>query len=231
MRSMVQKELMMKEKESKERVLRALAQKARSERTGVAPPTAAMDSSDMRIDGEHEREDEKDNLPKETMEEREERMLREKMLDERCQERERERRLEAKDAAMETKKSKITRDRDQDISEKVALCMASSAGGAGRGGMDPGFATDDHYNVYDKALFTAQPTLSTLYSRPNKNFDSKIHGATEQLGMTSPRDGPLEFYEDYFGLDQFLTEVNEGKKALEKVGPEESTRASAESSK
>ena len=71
--------------------------------------------------------------------------------------------------------------------------MASSAGGAGRGGMDSGFATDDHYNVYDKALFTAQPTLSTLYSRPNKNVDSKIHGAIEQFGMTSPRDGPLEF--------------------------------------
>ncbi|KAK7838848.1 snw/ski-interacting protein [Quercus suber] len=139
MRSMIQKELMMKEKESKERELRALARKACSKRTGVAPPTAAMDSSDMIIDDEHEREDEKDNLPKETMEEK------------------------------------------------------------GR-------------------------------TRPNKNVDSKIHGATEQLGMTSPRDGPLEFEEDYFGLDQFLTEVNEGKKALEKVGPEESTKASAESS-
>ena len=103
-----------------------MAQKARSERTGVAPPTAAMDSSDMRIDDEHEREDQKDNLPKETMEEREERMLREKMLEERCQERERERRLEAKDAAMEAKKSKIARYSDQDISEKVAFCMAPS---------------------------------------------------------------------------------------------------------
>nr|POE89519.1 isoform 2 of snw/ski-interacting protein [Quercus suber] len=70
MRSMIQKELMMKEKESKERELRALARKACSKRTGVAPPTAAMDSSDMIIDDEHEREDEKDNLPKETMEEK-----------------------------------------------------------------------------------------------------------------------------------------------------------------
>ena len=109
----------MKEKESKEHELRALAQKARSKRTGLAPPTAAMDSSDMGIDDEHEREDEKDNLPKETMVERGERMLREKMLEEWRQERERERRLEAKDVAMETKKSKITRDSDQDISEKV----------------------------------------------------------------------------------------------------------------
>ena len=82
MRSMVQKELMMKEKESKEHELRALAQKARSKRTGLKPPTAAMDSSNMGIDDEHEREDEKDNLPKETMVERGERMLREKMLEE-----------------------------------------------------------------------------------------------------------------------------------------------------
>ena len=84
-----------------------------------------------------------------------------------------------------------------DISEKVALCMASSVGGAGRGGevmcevmcdqrlfnqdkgMDSGFATDDQYHVYDKALFTAQPTLSTLYSRPNKGVDVETYGNAE----------------------------------------------------
>ena len=67
-------------------------------------------------------------------------------------------------------------------------------------------------------MCTTRPCLLlSQHCRPNKNVDSKIHGATEQLGMTSPRDGPLEFQEDYFGLDQFLTEVNEGKKTLEKV--------------
>ncbi|CBI28015.3 unnamed protein product, partial [Vitis vinifera] len=205
MRSKVQKEMLMKEKERKEQELRALAQKARSERTGVPPPAAApmpseksmMDSGDMR--GDYDR---------------------------------------AKDAAM-GKKSKITRDRDRDISEKISLGMAST--GAGRGGevmydqrlfnqekgMDSGFATDDQYNVYDKGLFTAQNTLSSLY-RPKKDADSDIYGA-------GPRDRPVEFEKeaeeaDPFGLDQFLTEVKKGKKAMDKVGTGGTMRASAGSS-
>nr|POE70267.1 snw/ski-interacting protein [Quercus suber] len=78
--------------------------------------------------------------------------------------------------------------------------MASSAGRAGRGGevmydqrlfnqdkgMDSGFTIDDQYRVYDKVLFIAQPTLSTLYSRPNKGFDVETYGNAEQLQMTDP---------------------------------------------
>ncbi|CAL9001696.1 unnamed protein product [Prunus brigantina] len=271
MRSKVQKEMIMKEKEKKEQELRALAQKARSERTGAAPPASVPMASekttmdtDMRGDYERPREKETD-YPKETREEREERLQREKIREERRRERERERRLEAKDAAM-GKKSKITRDRDRDISEKVALGMASA--GAGRGGevmydqrlfnqekgMDSGFATDDQYNVYDKGLFTAQPTLSTLY-RPKKDADADMYGgADEQMDKimktdrfkpdkgfggaserSGPRDRPVEFEKDVeeadpFGLDQFLTEVKKGKKAMEKVGTGGTMRASAGSS-
>lgn len=268
MRSKVQKEMMMKEKERKEQELRALAQKARSERTGAAPPPAAVplpsdkrmvDDADMR--GDFERVKEKD-IPRESKEEREERLQREKIREERRRERERERRLEAKDAAV-GKKSKITRDRDRDISEKVALGMAST--GQGRGGeimydqrlfnqekgMDSGFATDDQYNVYDKGLFTAQPTLSTLY-KPKKDADDEMYGgADEQLDKimkterfkpdkafagtsekTGPRDRPVEFEKeaeeaDPFGLDQFLTEVKKGKKAMDKVGSGGTMKASA----
>ncbi|OMO82662.1 hypothetical protein CCACVL1_11828 [Corchorus capsularis] len=204
-------------------------------------------------------------LQEESKEEREERLKREKIREERRRERERERRLEAKDAAM-GKKSKITRDRDRDISEKVALGMAST--GAGRGGevmydqrlfnqekgMDSGFATDDQYNIYDKGLFTAQPTLSTLY-RPKKDMDSEMYGGADeqldklmktdrfkpdkQFGGTSersgPRDKPVEFEKeaeeaDPFGLDQFLTEVKKGKKAMDKVGSGGTMKASAGSS-
>ncbi|KAK6925085.1 SKI-interacting protein SKIP, SNW domain [Dillenia turbinata] len=264
MRSKVQKEMLMKEKERKEQELRALAQKARSERTGAAPPPAAVpmpsdkqmidaDAADARGDYEHVRE-------KETREEREERLRREKIREERRRERERERRLEAKDAAM-GKKSKITRDRDRDVSEKIALGMASA--GANRGevmydqrlfnqdkGMDSGFATDDQYSVYDKGLFTAQNTLSTLY-RPKKDTDADVYGgADEQLEKimktdrfkpdkafagtsekTGPRDRPVEFDKeaeeaDPFGLDQFLTEVKKGKKAMDKVGSSGTMRAS-----
>ncbi|KAL2477355.1 SNW/SKI-interacting protein [Forsythia ovata] len=221
MRSKVQKEMMMKEKEKKEMELRELARKARSERTGVAPAAAAqmpsergaINGDDMSVDYE--------------------------------------------------RKSKITRDRDRDISEKVALGMASA--GAGRGGevmydqrlfnqekgMDSGFATDDAYNIYDKGLFTAQSTMNTLY-RPKKDADDEMYGgADEQLDKlmktdrfkpdktftgtserTGQRDRPVEFEKeaeeaDPFGLDQFLTEVKKGKKAMEKVGTGGTLKAGA----
>ena len=80
-RSKLQKEILMKEKERKECKLRALAQKACSERTASA--IAALDTSDMmRIHYEHASAYEKeDHLPKETMEGQ--RMLREKVREER----------------------------------------------------------------------------------------------------------------------------------------------------
>ncbi|XP_072990538.1 SNW/SKI-interacting protein A [Typha latifolia] len=268
MRSKVQKELMLKEKDRKEQELRALAQKARSERTGIAPApaAAAAGTADKSLIDDGDMRPEPHEQHKETREEREERLQRDKIREERRRERERERRLEAKDAAM-GKKSKITRDRDRDISEKVALGMANT--GAGRSGevmydqrlfnqdkgMESGFAADDQYNIYDKGLFTAQPTLSTLY-RPKKDADADMYGgADEQLekvlktdrfkpdkafsGVSerasgSKRDRPVEFDKqeenDPFGLDQFLTEVKKGKKAVEKIGGGGTMKASAGSS-
>ncbi|KAJ4751950.1 Pre-mRNA-processing protein 45 [Rhynchospora pubera] len=263
MRSKVQRELALKEKERKEQELRALAQKARSERTGIAPAPAGP----VMNDDEEMADEEAPPRPqrKETREEREERMQRDKIREERRRERERERRLEARDAAV-GKKSKTTRDRDRDVSEKIALGMANA--GAGRGGevmydqrlfnqdkgMDSGFATDDQYNIYDKGLFTAQPTLSTLY-RPKKDADGEMYGgdADEQLDKimkterfkpdkafsgaaerSSKRDRPVEFDKaeenDPFGLDEFLTEVKKGKKAVEKIGGGGTMKASGGSS-
>ncbi|GFY80849.1 chromatin protein family [Actinidia rufa] len=214
MRSKVQKEMMMKEKERKEQELRALAQKARSERG-------------------------QKDIPRELKEEREERLQREKIREERRRERERERRLEAKDAAV-GKKSKITRDRDRDVSEKVALGMAST--GAGRSGEV----------MYDQRLFNQEKGMD---SGPKKDVDADTYGgADEQLDKimktdrfkpdkafvgtsekTGPRDRPVEFEKeaeeaDPFGLDQFLTEVKKGKKAMDKVGSGGTMKASAGSS-
>ncbi|KAG2661720.1 hypothetical protein PVAP13_1KG265085 [Panicum virgatum] len=194
MRSKVQRELMLKEKERKEQELRALAQKARMERTGGPPAPSAVpagggrgtiDAIDEDMDMEQPREPRR-----ESREEREARIERDRIREERRRERERERRLEAKDAAM-GKKSKITRDRDRDISEKIALGMASTGGSKGGEvmydqrlfnqdkGMDSGFATDDQYNIYSKGLFTAQSTMSTLY-RPKKDGDSDVYGDTDE---------------------------------------------------
>ncbi|KAI4350810.1 hypothetical protein L6164_005224 [Bauhinia variegata] len=242
MRSKVQKEMLLKEKEKKEQELRALAQKARSERTGVAPPAgisiptekSTVDDTDMRVNYEHAREREKD-FPKETREEREERLQREKIREERRRERERERRLEAKDAAM-GKKSKITRDRDRDISEKVALGMPSTKTG-----------------TEVMIVYCSANTLNLVW--PKKDLDGDAYGgADEQLEKimktdrfkpdkafagtserTGPRDRPPEFEKeaeeaDPFGLDQFLTEVKKGKKATDKIGGGGTMRASAGSS-
>eukprot|EP00252_Welwitschia_mirabilis_P007427 TRINITY_DN1877_c0_g1_i1.p1 TRINITY_DN1877_c0_g1~~TRINITY_DN1877_c0_g1_i1.p1 ORF type:complete len:598 (+),score=141.89 TRINITY_DN1877_c0_g1_i1:240-2033(+) len=270
MRSKIQKELMLKEKERKEQELRALAQKARMERSGAAAATAA--GIPDRVVPVSERKSsaplpDSRNEVKETKEEREERLKREALREERRRERERERRLEAKEGHL-SKKSKITRDRDRDVSEKIALGMANTGNAAGTGevsydqrlfnqekGMDSGFATDDQYNIYDKGLFTAQNTLSSLY-KPRKDMDGEMYGGSdEQLekilktdrfrpdkgfaGSTEsagPRDRPIEFEKDAeeadpFGLDQFLTEVKKGKKAMDKIGGGGTMKASAGSAR
>lgn len=183
MRSKVEKERMMKKKEKNEMELRELARKARSLKDGVAPAVAsergALNNGDVRV-----------NVHKETEEEREERLNREKIREERRKERERGRMLEAKDAAM-GKKTKITRDRGRDISEKLALGMATTGGRGGEvlydqrlfnqeKGMDSGFANDEAYNIYDKGLFT-KSTMGTLH-KPNKEMDDEMYGgADDQL--------------------------------------------------
>ena len=88
---------------------------------------------------------------------------REEIREERRRERERERRLEARDAGG-GKRSKVTRDRERDISEVVALGQARVGGATGEqlydqrlfnqsAGLDAGFGADDGYNTFDKPLF------------------------------------------------------------------------------
>lgn len=201
-RSKIQRELIMKEKEKKETELRMLAQRARMERAGVgaAPPLTGANATAVADRGgaaayERKADDAvviKEERIKETKEERQERLEREALRGDRRRERERERRLEARDAPA-GKKSKITRDRDRDISEKMALGMANTGAGGGEltydqrlfnqeKGMESGFAADDTYNVYDKGLFTSQSGLSGLY-RPRKDTDAEVYGgnADEQL--------------------------------------------------
>jgi len=102
--------------------------------------------------------------PDETPAERAARLRRDEIREERRRERERERRLESLNAHG-AKRSKITRDRDRDVSERMALGQANV--GAGRGGealydqrlfnqdagLDSGFGADDTYNTYSKPLF------------------------------------------------------------------------------
>lgn len=162
------------------------------------------------------------------------------LLQERKRERERERRLDAKDAHG-VKKSKLTRDRDRDISEKIALGQAN-VGATGQPmydqrlfnqdtGVASGLGADDTYNVYDKALFADKG--SGLY-RPNKQVDDddvpvdadkdgrkfkpdKGFSGVD-YGAASRRDtGPVQFEReaeeaDPFGLDKFADNVRGSRK-------------------
>ncbi|GAU37207.1 hypothetical protein TSUD_144400 [Trifolium subterraneum] len=101
--------------------------------------------------------------------------------------------------------------------------------------MSSGFATDDQYNVYERGLFTAQPTLSTLY-RPKKNLDNEAYGgADEQLEkiMKTDRFMPDKGFAGASakgwvqGIGRLsltakklihLTNVKKGKKAMDNVG-------------
>ncbi|MEW5302888.1 MAG: hypothetical protein WDW36_005628 [Sanguina aurantia] len=165
----------------------------------------------------------------ETREEREERRRRDEIREERRRERERERRLESKDAHG-GKKSKLTRDRDRDVSEKVALGMAKVPGGGEvmydqrlfnqEQGMASGFGAEDSYNTYDKPLF-AERASANLF-RPTKADGEQYGGGleAEEGGVRSdkfkadkgfkgadvsagPRSRPVEFERNVEEADPF----------------------------
>eukprot|EP00271_Cylindrocystis_brebissonii_P010352 TRINITY_DN26523_c0_g1_i1.p1 TRINITY_DN26523_c0_g1~~TRINITY_DN26523_c0_g1_i1.p1 ORF type:complete len:587 (+),score=118.04 TRINITY_DN26523_c0_g1_i1:329-2089(+) len=177
MRSRIQKELMLKEREKKEQELRQLAQKARLDRAGgPAAPGIARDAGvaafapagsegapragaaggtgPLGSRGGADMDDDGEEAPRrgETDEERKERLAREAIREERRRERERERRLEGKDgadaAAGGGRKRKITRERERDVSEKVALGLANTGGGGGE-------------VAYDQRLFNQEKGLES----------------------------------------------------------------------
>lgn len=116
------------------------------------------------------------------LQEREERRRRDEIREERRRERERERRLEAKDGHAPSKKSKLTRDRERDVGEKIALGMAN-VGATGEvqydsrlfnqeQGMGTGFGAEDSYSLYDKPLFATRD--SNLF-KPVRNKDDEVY--------------------------------------------------------
>ncbi|DBA77030.1 hypothetical protein WJX77_001964 [Trebouxia sp. C0004] len=263
-RNRVARELQAREKEKKEVELRDLAMRARMERGGggsYVPPPAAARGTGVAVGGLDSDLGAREEYPpppargggelpgppsrgppgeRETAEERAERRRRDEIRGERKRERERERRLDAKDAHG-VKKSKLTRDRDRDISEKIALGQAN-VGATGQPmydqrlfnqdtGVASGLGADDTYNVYDKALFADKG--SGLY-KPNKQVDDDDVPVDADkdgrkfkpdqgfsgvdYGAASRRDtGPVQFEReavdaDIFGLDKFANDVRGGSR-------------------
>lgn len=141
-----------KMKEHKEEELRDMASRLRDERTH----------------GLQEDDDESED---------EEEDIRDEIRDERRRERERDRRLEAAG-----KKTKLSRDRDRDVGEALALGMTTKTSEELQydqrlfnqtAGMDSGFAEEDAYNIYDKPLMKG--TSSSMLHRP-KGGDDEQYG-------------------------------------------------------
>mmetsp|Transcript_9525 Transcript_9525/g.11055 ORF Transcript_9525/g.11055 Transcript_9525/m.11055 type:complete len:590 (+) Transcript_9525:98-1867(+) len=193
-----------------------------------SPPPRERDRGDRR---ERDRDEDR-----ETREERRERLEREQLREERKRERNRERLMEEKDGG--GKKSKLTRDRERDIGERIALGQANlKASGESMydqrlfnqdAGMESGFGGEDSYNVYDKPLFAergsslykpratdddeegAADKLKTDKFQPNQGFE----GAGKKQGG---RDKPVAFEKDAeeadpFGLEDLMADVKQGKK-------------------
>ncbi|GFR53009.1 hypothetical protein Agub_g15700 [Astrephomene gubernaculifera] len=143
--------------------------------------------------------DDGDERYHESVEEREERRRRDEIREERRRERERERRLEAANQGG-SKKSKITRDRERDISEKVALGMARIDGGGEvqydqrlfnqDAGMQSGFGADDSYNMYDKPLWADRGSHLFKASRATADEEDDGGAAAAEGGPRTDRFRP-----------------------------------------
>ena len=188
-----------------------------------------------------ERRRSRDRDVEETRAEREERRRRDELREERRRERERERRLEHRDAHG-YKRSKLTRDKDRDVSEKIALGMAK-VGTAGEAmydqrlfnqekGLDSGLGQEDAYNLYDKPLFADRRELykasatdggiDTSRFKPDQGFSGADYSRSgRETAAKGQADGiafemdPAEA--DPFGLNAFLTDGGR-KKPLDGIG-------------
>ena len=124
------------------------------------------------------------------------------------------------------KRSKLTRDKDRDISEKVALGMAKVTGGEAmydqrlfnqETSQQAGMGTDDTYNLYDKPLFTDRsdvyrgrasnrdgddPGVDTSRFKPSKGFSGADKSSGKAVEFEKEGDGGVA---DPFGLDDFLS--------------------------
>lgn len=211
-----------REKEQHEDKLRNLAQAAREERVGGGRPVNETEQEEVR---------ERDTIRQE-----------------RHRDRERERRMQG---AAPSKRNALSKDKERDVSERIALGLpAASSGGGGfdtrlynqTQGMSSGFKGDDSYDVYDKAFRGEKAT--SIY-RPTRGGGSQEYtedeieeikgkerfhrpdkGFSGTDGPSQARDGPVQFEkqpqeEDVFGLDKFLDETKGASKKRGNDGDED----------
>ncbi|KAG2146852.1 SKIP/SNW domain-containing protein [Suillus bovinus] len=202
-RALMQQKLAQKEKESKEENLRMLAQRARQERSGVAPsrPTAesrAAVTSTLAGYGSGSESSASDAEPEDS-EEQEARKLRDEMRAEKRRERERDMRMSNMGAEQRAKM--LARQQNRDISEKIALGLAKPTMSKesmldsrlfNQESLSGSFADEDNYNLYDRPLFHGSTAAAAIYKArgniPEGNDDSFGGGTEEGIGKALDND-------------------------------------------
>lgn len=219
-RALMQQRIAQKEKEQKEEHLRMLAQRAREERTGLAPraTTAAAVSSaaggvagtssagaDYPSDSEALSDDDDDGGREEqefeTEADRKAAAEREAIRRERRKERERE--LRMSNMGTEQRAKVLARAAGRDISEKIALGLAKptmskesmlDARLFNQESLPASFGDDDSYNLYDKPLFSGSSAAAAIYRPRGKNIDDDGNEVALEEGISK------SMQNDRFGL-------------------------------
>jgi len=137
------------------------------------------------------------------------------------------------------------REKDRDVSEKIALGLAKPSASSElmydqrlfnkSQGVSSSLGDDESYGLYDKPLFSGSSAHS-IY-RPKKEQGDDFAGTEDDMKRLvnterfvpdkgfqgadkgQKRSGPVEFevaQEDPFGLDQFMKEARQGKRPHEK---------------
>jgi SNW domain-containing protein 1 len=205
-RSLMQQKLVQKEKAAKEENLRLLAQRAREERAGIAPPrpsaetTGAMKSSLAAYGSDSGSASEG-----EESEEEEAAKVRDEMRAEKRREREREMRMN--NMGTEQRAKMLARQQNRDISEKIALGLAKPTLSKesmldsrlfNQESLAGTFGDEESYSLYDKPLFHGSSAAAAIYkARGNitEGDEESFGGGTEE-GIGRALDN------DRFGLGQ-----------------------------
>lgn len=166
-------------------------------------------------------------------------MEREDIRKEREKERRRDRAIQR---AAPEKRTQLQKDKERDVSEKIALGLPNTGANTGEvqfdsrlfssaKGLDTGFGEEDSYTVYDKPWRETEQLTSAIY-RPSKNIDKEYGDEFEKaLGTrrfvpdkgfagaeaTGGRvDGPVAFEQetnfDPFQIDDFLGNLKQKSK-------------------
>ncbi|KAG9008614.1 mRNA splicing protein [Tulasnella sp. JGI-2019a] len=203
-RTLMQQKIAQKEKASKEEHLRMLAQRAREERGGVLPTSAAAapstaarpaamksalagygsDSGSGSGSGSEAESDGEDELDEEA------KKIRDEMRREKRQQREREMRMN--NMGTEQRARQLARQTNRDISEKIALGLAKPTLSKesmldsrlfNRESLQGSFADEDSYGLYDKPLFHGSSAAAAIYKargNASEGNDESFGGGTEE---------------------------------------------------